>query len=230
MRIFFAVPAYRGIQCEPFLDSLEATVQLCIDKGHETQLSVVTGCPYIQTARNDLVRQADEWNADLLFFLDDDIGWAPIDALRLIEMDDDIVAGMYRLRCEDINYPAVLVTDDDGHAYARTADGCVWARRVPTGFLRIKMSVLRAMMDQYPELRYTDDYGKESRILYDLFPQGIKNGRWIGEDFAFCDLWTAMGGEIWIYPNITITHYDGPKSYVGNFYDYMMSWPTEDQE
>ena len=37
-----------------------------------------------------------------------------------------------------------------------------------------------------------------------------------GEDAAFCARWKAIGGEIWVCTNETITHV-GRERFVGNF-------------
>jgi hypothetical protein len=42
-----------------------------------------------------------------------------------------------------------------------------------------------------------------------------------GEDYMFCDLWRSVGGEVWIAPNIEVTHV-GEKEYVGRFGDQLV--------
>ena len=66
----------------------------------------------------------------------------------------------------------------------------------------------------YPGQRYVCD---ESGEMYDLFPQGVHGGRWVGEDFAFCRLWREIGGEMWVQCNISFTH----AGRHGNFMHYL---------
>jgi hypothetical protein len=213
MRILFATPSYRGITYAPFLDSLEATTTLLAEHGHQTDFYLVTGCCYVQTARNQIVKHFLDSDADVLFFLDDDISWPAGAALKLIETPGEVVAGVYPLKSEPLSFPVVIHTTPADCPVQR-ADGCVAAAAVPTGFLCIHRSALERMVAAYPGQRYVcDDLGE----MYDLFPQGVHGGRWIGEDFAFCRLWREIGGEMWVQCNITFTH----AGRSGNFMAYL---------
>jgi hypothetical protein len=222
MKILFAIPAYRGIKHHPFLDSMEATLKLCAERGHEGHMTILEGSCYLQTARNELVRAFMESECDTLFFLDDDISWPSEAALKLIEMPDEIVAGVYPFRTEEENYPVVIHTDAKHRPIVRP-DGCIAAASVATGFLRIKRSAIERLQSFHPQQKYANytPKGKLKEELYDLFPQGLYNGRWVGEDFAFCRLWAQALGEIWIVPDIDFEH-AGSK---GNYHRFLMAQP-----
>jgi hypothetical protein len=221
MKIFFATPTYRGITHTGFLDSLESTVELCKERGHGAVFGLVNGCCYVQEARNKLVKQFLDTDADILFFLDDDISWPAEKALELIEMDDDIVGGIYPLKMDIPAFPAVIHTDTNHHPIVR-ADGCISAAGVPTGFLKIKREVILKLIEYYPSQEYTDyKDGEPTETLYDLFPQGVRNGRWVGEDYAFCRLWTDIGGQIHIVPDIDFEH----AGFTGNYHQFLLNQP-----
>lgn len=225
MIVHFAIPAYRGIQCHAMLDSLEATLKACEARGHTAHMAMATGNCYIQTARNNLVKQFMDSEADTLFFLDDDVSWTPEDALRMIEMPDEIVAGVYPYKTEKEDYPVVIDTDSNYFPITRK-DGCIKGSLVATGFLRIKRSAIEQLISKYPQSKYSNYKDNQwAEDVYDLFPQGVKNGRWVGEDFAFCQLWNAIGGEIWIVPDMTITHHNGKASFAGNYHEYLTRQP-----
>lgn len=215
MRILFATPSYRGITYAPFLDSLEATTALLAERGHQTEFYLLTGCCYVQTARNQIVKHFLDSDADILFFLDDDISWPAGAALKLIETPGEVVAGIYPLKSEPLGFPVVIYTTPEDAPLQR-ADGCVAAAAVPTGFLCIHRSALERMVAAYPGQRYVE-YDPD-RTLYDLFPQGVHEGRWVGEDFAFCRLWREIGGEMWVQCNITFTH----GNQTGNLQNYLL--------
>ena len=44
----------------------------------------------------------------------------------------------------------------------------------------------------------------------------------LGEDFAFCQLWTKLGGKCYAYINDAIAHV-GEHQYHGRFYDELIS-------
>jgi len=213
MRVLFATPSYRGITYAPFLESLEATTALLAEHGHQTEFYLLTGCCYVQTARNQIVKHFLGSDADVLFFLDDDISWPAGAALKLIETPGEVVAGIYPLKSEPLGFPVVIHTTLED-APVQRADGCVAADAVPTGFLCIHRSALERMIVAYPGQRYVCD---ESGEMYDLFPQGVHGGRWVGEDFAFCRLWREIGGEMWVQCNISFTH----AGRHGNFMHYL---------
>jgi len=218
VKILFATPSYRGITYAPFLDSLEATIALCAERGHQAEFYMLTGCCYVQTARNQIVKHFLDSDADVLFFLDDDISWPATAALKVIETPGEVVAGIYPMKTEPLRFPVVIHTTPDDCPVQR-ADGCVAAAAVPTGFLCIHRSALERMIASYPGQRYEeyDENGVLTGTLYDLFPQGVSGGRWVGEDYAFCRLWREIGGEMCVVCNISFTH----AGRHGNFHTYL---------
>lgn len=223
--VFIAIPSYGGIRCAPFFKSLEATLQTCEDTGWQVTLSVLQKCCYIQVARNKLVNEFMKSDCDLLFFLDDDISWDSKDFLKLLTMEDEVVAGIYPRRGVEDNYPVVIQTNEAHFPIVRE-DGCISGFRVPAGFLRIRRSAIEKLIRIYPSRRY-EEYkeGVFEEYMYDFFPQGLQDGRWIGEDFAFCRLWTDIGGGIWIVPDIDFKHYQGEKFVAGNYHQFLLHQP-----
>lgn len=190
---------------------------------------MICGSPYVQTARNELIRKFIETDADVFFSLDDDISWNAEDAIKLIQMDDDFVAGIYRLKSDDqTDMPVVINTWEDGTPKVRISDGVISAVSVPAGFFAIKRHAIRSLIKAYPQNKYYDKVDGKLVENYDLFPQGVFNGRFWGEDFAFCRLWTQINGHIWVVPDITIKHYsvDG-KCYTGNYHEYLKKLKNE---
>ena len=124
MKIFLCTPSYRGIQHLPFLESLEKTMELLQYHGHEATFTLLKGCCYVQVGRNDLVWQFLRSDADVLFFLDDDISWPAEAALKLIHSGDDIIAGVYPLKNDSGIFP-VTVKVGAHEIPVHRPDGCV---------------------------------------------------------------------------------------------------------
>lgn len=222
MKVLFGVPAYKGISSIKFLDSLEGTIKLCQESNIDTMFHMIEGNCYIQAARNDIVKYFMITDCDSLFFLDDDIAWNPENVLELIRMDDEIVAGVYPLKAKVEGYPVVIHTDKDGIPNKRE-DGGIFAAGLPTGFMRVNRSAIEKLIKAYPQQRYSnyDENGELKEDAYDLFPQGVHNGRWVGEDFAFCRLWTDIGGELIVVPDINFEH--GVQNPVkGNYHEFLL--------
>lgn len=236
-KIFFALHLYRVPDCKPFLSSLNATGRLLKSKGYEPYKGMAFGDPYIQKARNDLVKQFLDSDCDVFFFVADDLKFDPEDALRVIETPGEVVAGAYSMKCKPAQFAAIHKKDEHGKPIVRE-DGCVAALGVQTGFLRIHRSVFEKIIEGYPELAFwgMNKEGERINVSHDFFPQGVVRNRWLGEDYAFCNLWTELGGEIWVVPDIDFVHYDTeptnkePIPYPGNFHDYLQKLPGGSKE
>lgn len=206
------------------LDSIAASVPL-LDGKYEHYMVSEVGSPYISCARATMLRKALDVKADIIVFIDHDLSWRPEDLLRLIETDGDVVAGLYRFKYDDkVEYMGVLDDNEDGSVKLRE-DGAIKATRVPAGFLKVTRNAVNRFMRAYPELIY----GEPSNPCVDLFNHGAHKGFWWGEDYAFSRNWTDCGGEIWVVPDLSLTHHasDG-SSYPGNYHEFLRKQPGGD--
>jgi hypothetical protein len=223
--VFFALHLYRRPECKQFWSSLKGAVELLKQHGYSPCHGIAWQDPYIQKARNDLVSQFLKSKCAIFIFVADDIEYKAKDLLRLIETPGDVVAGAYRLKSDEEEYPVRIHVGPHRVALTRD-DGCILASRVQTGFLRINRVVFTKISEGYPDLAYYGlKNGEKINIAHDFFPQGVRNHRWIGEDYAFCDLWTGLGGQIWLIPDIDLIHYEGEIGYPGNFHEYLKKRP-----
>lgn len=202
------------------LSSIEATVPLLDAAGVEHGVIYEIGCPYISHARATMLRKALDAGADTIVFLDHDLSWRPDDLLKLIETEDPVVAGLYRYKLDNEEYMGSIKTQPDHRPVVR-ADGCIAGFRVPAGFLKVTRDAVRSFMRAYPELVY----GHAENPSVDLFNHGAHDGVWYGEDMAFSRRWIDCGGEIWVQPDLSLTHHDGDKAYPGNFHEFMLRQP-----
>jgi hypothetical protein len=62
----------------------------------------------------------------------------------------------------------------------------------------------------------------------DLFNHGAHEGVWWGEDYAFSRNWLALGGELWIVPDLNLTHHGPDTVYPGNFHNFLRRQPGGD--
>lgn len=218
-RVVFCVPTIRRPyqQC---LDSLEASVPLIQAAGWEDMMVNEVGNPYISAARATMLRKALDAKADVIVFIDHDLSWRPADLLKLIDTPGEVVAGTYRFKAEQVTYMGTIHCDAEGFPVTRE-DGCIKARLVPAGFLKVTAEAVDRFMSAYPELCYGERY----RLSVDLFNHGAHDGRWWGEDYAFCRRWEAIGGEVWLVPDLNLTHHDPDAEYPGNFHEYLLACP-----
>lgn len=239
MKILFATPTFDGKVCTQYLRSMLTTFSLCNmiegPDGARIQASHAAhaGDVYVGRARNALATNTFlKSDCTHLFFIDADMGWDPQGVIKMIFRDVDMIAGVYPMKAENENYPVHLKPGPDDKAIIR--NGLVEALRVPTGFLCIKRNVIERMIEAYPESKYIGS-GQESgqnEECHELFPCGVTDKTWWGEDYDFSNLWRKIGGSMWIEPDIDFCHVGRPRIFAGNFHEYsagMSNFTIEDQ-
>ena len=229
--VAFAIPTYsKSVSMETYQSMLTLQWRMFYEGFPMVQI-MAGGDPYLAKVRNKLVTMflKNHPEATDLFFIDDDVGFAgdaAIEAaMKIIRSDKDVVAGIYRKKDDKIIWPVELHADAATGQFVRDGDFLL-AGLVPTGFLRIKRHVLEQMAAASTTYKDTDQDDNEMDV-YNIFEMGFdkSDGKWWGEDYAFCARWRGMGGEIWVYPDIEFTH-RGSKAWRGNFADAVANYET----
>jgi hypothetical protein len=101
------------------------------------------------------------------------------------------------------------------------ADGAMKAHRVPAGFMKITPDGVDKFMQMYPELTY----GPRWNPCTDLFNHGAIDGVWYGEDYAFSKRWVDKCGDIWLIPDVNVTHHTADVAFIGNYHKFMLRQP-----
>lgn len=206
---------------EQTLKAIEGSVAALDAAGFDHYMVSELGCPYISAARATMLRKALDVKADVIVFIDHDVSWRPDDLVKLIQTEGDVVAGLYRFKTpEEVRYMGVLDDDKDGMPKVR-ADGAIKATLVPAGFLKVTRNAVNRFMQAYPHLMF----GEASTPSIDLFNHGAHKGAWWGEDYSFCRNWTDAGGEIWIVPDLSITHHSSDQDFPGNYHEFLLRQP-----
>lgn len=208
----------------PFIAALEETIPHIVAAGWDEGYVNMIGCPYISNARATLTRKAFDADADTIVYLDYDLSWTPESMLKLLSAEGEVVAGTYRFKKPDAEeYMGTINIDEKNRPIVRDSDGAIWAEWVPAGFLRVDVSAIRKMMKAFPSLLY----GNPDKYSFDLFNHGAYRGLWYGEDYAFSRRWNKIGGQIWIVPDLDITHHNVTTgaAFPGNYHKFMLRQP-----
>lgn len=221
-KVVFCIPTVTRPyqQC---LDSLEASISLIHEAGIDEGMVTEVGNPYISGARAKMLRKALDAGATDIVFIDHDLSWRPSDLLKLVQTEGDVVAGTYRFKSDDVSYMGTIYTNHDGIPTTR-ADGCIKAKLVPAGFLKVTAGAVDKFMTRFPALCYGEKY----HLSVDLFNHGARDGLWWGEDYAFSRNWESIGGELWLIPDLELHHHSKDKSFPGNFHNFLRSQPGGD--
>jgi glycosyltransferase involved in cell wall biosynthesis len=205
--VFVAVPTYSGaIEAEAVI-SLVAAIEEASALGRKVILRVRPGDSLLTRARNVLVTQFLDTDADALVFWDADIACAPGDFARLISAEGDIVAGAYRFRSDPEGFPIRVLPE----GWVESG-GLFEVEAVPAGFLRITRAAIEAMMRAAPDAVFTDG----DRRIPSLFENAIRGGEMWSEDFVFCARARKAGLRVFVEPQIRLTHV-GRKAFVSDF-------------
>ena len=226
--VHFGIPSFAGAPCQEFVPSYVETLVALGAAGIASSMTLAPGDPYLSKVRNRIAYDfLTQWtSATHLFFLDDDIGWAPHKVVEFVERDLDVIAGAYPKKSDKGEYPCQMDTDASGMPFEE--NGLWRAKLAPTGFMCIKRRVLERMAAESGQYRDSTKIGDQAAHwnIFDMgwfLPSGERPtnqggvmGEFWGEDYYFCRRWRDMGGEIWIDPDILFTH-RGSLAWAGNF-------------
>jgi hypothetical protein len=215
VKIFIAVTCYDGKVFGKCADSILKNCVSLMKAGHIVTVHYHNEL-YIDRARNFCVNLFLESDCSDMVFVDSDLQFDTDAILKLIEYDRDLVAGAYRLKQQLIQYPIVLDFSHENNCKEEST-GLVYAKALTTGLMRIQRKVFEELIKHYG--MKCDDSG-----LYQFFRTGTvfpDTNSWYGEDSYFCRIWRDMGREMFICPDINITHIGGIE-YKGNYHEYLL--------
>ena len=213
-RLFIGIPAYDGKLNIKTAFALAQLMPKAMQLGVSILLSDLSNCSIITMARNALVNEFLKSDATELLFIDADVVVTPDDILRLMAQSGgkDITAGAYPRRAKDSKFFADLYTDNNGDL---EFDGSLMrVKRVGTGFMLIQRHVIEKLIVAHPEWIY-DNKGTYERMAA-VFDFAIVDGKYVGEDYLFCDRATQMGFTVHIDVDISLPHV-GQETFERNF-------------
>jgi len=212
VKILVAIPAYdRKLTCETARSLLneQGAAHLA---GVELQIVFVPGSSLITQARNQAVKEFIDSDADRMVFIDSDVAWEVGSLLRIASHEVDFCGGAYRYKDETEGYPVGWINDRD-ELWADKDTGLIEVAMLPGGFLSLSRDVFLKLSKAHPNRVY-EFHGHPFHAFFHCPPGD-------GEDGAFCRDWREAGGEIWLDPELTLTHVDGAQKYTGRIGDWL---------
>jgi len=239
--IFLATPCYGGQVSIFFLRSVLALQGACAARGVGLTIELLENDALITRARARLAhRFLAHPEATHLLFVDADIGFAPANALRLLDAGHAVAGGVYPLKhidwtkaraaaqagaadimAKSVGYVIRFIPTPDSSV--EVENGFAKAAYVGTGFLMIARRALAQIRDAHPELAADlsdlEPGGARTIMLFDtLIEPGT--GQHLSEDYAFCRRWRDLGGDIWADMDGRLTHV-GHAAYAGSLVEAM---------
>jgi len=239
VRLVIGTPCYGGQITVLYATSLLRLQEACSVKGIGFKVLMLSGDALITRARQNIVAQfLGDSQATHLLFIDADIGFAPEQVFRLLDFGAEISAAIYPTKSLDPQRFKALIETGQREAELNALsyviqvnqkggvtvrNGFVKVDYAGTGFLMIRRSALLAMIERYPELRYTSDHQANDPLRGSPWRSALFNcfidetsGHYLSEDYSFCRRWTDMGGEIWADGESQLDHV-GPYTFSGHY-------------
>ena len=241
--IFVATPMYGGQCFGSYTKSILDLSRVCAGYNIQVQFSFLFNESLITRARNYLVDEFLRSTHTHLMFIDSDIDFNPMDVIALLALDKPIIGGPYPKKCiawENV-YDAVkfgLVPNNDRGKLADFAgdfvfnavpgtkeiqlDKPVEVLEIGTGFMMVERSVFTKFAEAYPQYWYNPDHNRSaafdgSRKIFQYFQAEIEpvHGRYLSEDYWFCQKARTANLPVWFCPWMSIRHH-GTHIYSGS--------------
>jgi FkbM family methyltransferase len=214
VKLFIGLPIYG----HPTMAFVRCLMELQARKPCHIEPHVGSGDGVGRT-RNVLTAEFLKSDCTHLLFMDSDLIFSVEHVKELLLADQPIVGGFYPKkqegRLEWVVNPLIPSPPMRGDALQPL-------KYIGTGFLCVKREVFEKMIVAYPELRFREDYGNRA-IAHDFWSMGVyrtlrlatngklepdqtDEGRYLSEDWYFCQRWLDLSGEIFGHTKVALRH------------------------
>ena len=222
--LYIAMPCYDSVKIQTMVSMCKLVADLT---RADIKVDINTlKSPYVSYARNILTAQFMKSDKDYLLFIDADVEFKPECPLRMVVAQKDIVCTPYRVKTNDPKVVRYTTTVPDNDNVKVLPGGLVELTRGPSGMMLIHRRVFETLMKNRPDLEI------QAHQHVDLFPEGFKifsfwdcvfkDGKWTGDDIAFCNLATENGFKLYANIESTMVHHGG-YGYKGRFGDGLIN-------
>jgi hypothetical protein len=239
MKIFIATPMYGGMCTGQYTQGLLDLVNALNSSGHSALYGKTYNESLITRARNTLVNEFLNTDADYLLFIDADQGFNSYEILKMIESDVELIGAIYPmksinwLRVQSALESGVQVKElekytghfsanlktDENNSVTIVLDKPLQVDNVATGMMLIKREVFEKMIPSTKTYAGAASSGQIdfNKKHYEFFKTEIdENGILLSEDYYFCKKWEDLGGKVYAAPWVQITHF-GSYEFSGSF-------------
>ena len=213
MHIFVALPCYDGRVTVETARALLDEQSVASVAGDQLSIAFRSGSSLITNARDQLARDFLASPCERMVFVDSDVSWEPGALVTVARHPVDFCGGAYRKKMEPETYPVSWL--DAPELWADPETGLLEVAGLPGGFLSLSRSVFERLREAFPQREYLHpDHSDPFHAFFHVPPGG-------GEDAAFCNDWRSIGGQVWLDPNLSLTHSGGCNHYAGCIGDWL---------
>lgn len=235
MKLFIATPMYGGIAKNNYTISMQNLLVTLSNRGHSIVTATIGNESLITRARNTLAHKFIKSDCDALLFIDADHGWDADDVARMIECKKEFIGAIYPMK--GLNWDNIRTAAIAGKENLEEYSG-IFAinllsesqefnsnepfkvKDIGTGMMFVTRKVfddLKPHCKQYKNNNVGNTGIEFGEMVTEYFTTIIdENDILLSEDYAFCRMWQAIGGEVWSAPWVRISH-SGDYNYSGQF-------------
>lgn len=195
-KVFVALPVYGGYHAH-FVHCLLKLIQ---SPPVPMVVKPNAGDSLVSRSRNVLAAEFLKSDCTHLLFLDTDLIFSPEHVARLVSHDLPIVAGLYPKKQRELAWVCNLLPGEQPDA-----NGLQRIRYAGTGCLLVKREVFLRMIEAHPEIAYQPDTGEEG-TKWDFFSVGVHKGRYLSEDWYFCQRALDLGYNVVADTRVVLKH------------------------
>ena len=215
VKVMMAIPGGRNPDWLTVTSILSTMMQLN-DMQVPCEPGIIRHCAIVTKARDQLVDQFLSSDCTHMFWLDDDMVWAPDSFVRLLALATqvDVVAAAYPARKDPVTY---FAKTENGKTDLEASElGLIEIEGIGLGFCCMARAAVEAVVEN-------------KRVVYDqIAQQSIRTvfrtdefeGNFRGEDMAFFADIREAGFKVWCDPSIELGHL-GTKEYRGRLLDVL---------
>ncbi|MBC8739731.1 hypothetical protein F6X40_23750 [Paraburkholderia sp. UCT31] len=219
-------------QCHStYAQSVLSLQQACFERNVPFQYSWVNSVSLVTVARNVSLASFLQSGASHLLFVDSDMGFAPEGIFAMLEAEKPLIAALCPGKEMDWHRVASVarsrpdIAPDSYPLLAGKYSGTVQFKpdsaipldapfeveAIGTGIMLIARETILALIAAHPETEVSVT-GAISRLLpgissyHALFETSIVDKQHFSEDLTFCRRWRAIGGQVWAYAGMRVTH------------------------
>jgi predicted O-methyltransferase YrrM len=210
--VVIAIPAYSGTIHLPTFRSLLGDITTLLKRGDEISIIDECGSAYIDDTRAYILADFLKTEGTDMVYVDHDLVWEAGALVKIVDAPVDMCATVYRKRSDKVEYP-VRLHPDKGELWSDPETGLLEVAGVGFGLVKCSRAMLERMVEAYSELKIAMPDGDTICAVFE--PIRIGNLR-LHEDFAFCERFRQIGGQVWVDPEILTAHI-GSKPFVGHW-------------
>lgn len=214
VHVFIGIPCGPEIPCQT-VKSLLATAHRLQRANVPYDLTLVSGCSIVESARNLVVKAFLASKSTHLFMIDSDMEWFDDDFMRALAITTrlPIVTGAYVAKRDP---PVFMLGRNAKQKIEGDGFGCLPITRTGLGFCCVQRRVIEALAQESPKITA---FGSQEPFPA-IFQCDIVGSEFRGEDTRFFEDAARLGYQCWLNPNIKLGHV-GQKVYSATISDYL---------